>query len=495
MNSSRVALKYLLPDMSLPQALVDVSVSGITLDSRNVAVGDLFLALQGTREHGVRYLDQVLRAGAGAVLVEQADGLPAALPENVLVVDALTARASEIAARFYGLPGQELHTIGVTGTNGKTTCTQLLARLYHALGERAAVMGTMGYGVIGKPLRDTGMTTPDAVSFQRILRELRDQHARHLAVEISSHALAQSRVAAVPVQTAVFTNLTRDHLDFHQTMEAYGAAKQALFAQPGIKRGIINIDDAFGRELLKNLSGVALISYGLAPDAEVQASEIRYQTQGLQARVSTPWGAGELRSQLVGEFNLNNLLAVVAAACAEGYSLEEVLAAVPTLRPVCGRMELLGADRDVQVVVDYAHTPDALRALLQAARAHCGGQLWCVFGCGGDRDKGKRAEMAKVAEALADRCVVTSDNPRTEQPEQIIQDVMAGFADHAPVIQQADRKAAIALAVAQAQKGDWVLVAGKGHEDYQIIGTRKLPFSDQDEARKALALRAGGAAC
>ncbi|AFV00686.1 UDP-N-acetylmuramoyl-L-alanyl-D-glutamate--2,6-diaminopimelate ligase [Simiduia agarivorans] len=494
MTTPSVALKHLLPECALAPSLAEISVTGVTLDSREVNSGYVFLAMQGTREHGIRYLDQVLQAGAVAVLVEQADDLPAALPENAVVIDALSAKASEIAARFYGLPGQELHTIGVTGTNGKTTCTQLLARLYHALGERAAVMGTMGYGLIGKPLRDTGMTTPDAVSFQRILRDLRNQHARHLAVEISSHALAQNRVAAVPVQTAVFTNLTRDHLDFHQTMEAYGAAKRALFSQLGIKRGIINIDDTFGREMSSALPGLTVITYGLAPDAQVRASEIRYETRGLQARVDTPWGAGELRSQLVGEFNLHNLLAVVATACAEGYSLQEVLAAVPTLRPVCGRMELLGADQSVQVVVDYAHTPDALRALLAAARAHCAGKLWCVFGCGGDRDKGKRADMARIAEAMADQCVVTSDNPRTENPELIIQDVMAGFNEPDRVIQQVDRKAAIATAVAQAQAGDWVLVAGKGHEDYQIIGTRKLPFSDQEEARKALALRVGGAA-
>lgn len=492
--TSSVQLKHLLPGVPLAQSLADLVVTGIALDSRKVRAGDVFLAVQGTREHGVRYLDQVLQSGAVAVLIEQAEGLPRDLPDNAVIVESLSAKASEIAARFYGQPGQELHTIGVTGTNGKTTCTQLLARLYHALGERAAVMGTMGYGMIGKPLADTGMTTPDAVSFQQILRELRCQHARHLAVEISSHALAQCRVAAVPVQTAVFTNLTRDHLDFHQTMEAYGAAKRLLFSQPGVKHGIINIDDGFGREMAATLQGLVVITYGLAPDAQVRASAIRYETHGLQARVDTPWGAGELRSQLVGEFNLHNLLAVVATACAEGYSLEEVLAAVPTLRPVSGRMELLGAGQDVQVVVDYAHTPDALRALLVAARAHCTGKLWCVFGCGGDRDKGKRADMARIAEAMADHCVVTSDNPRTENPELIIQDVMAGFNEPARVIRQADRKAAIAAAVAQAQAGDWVLVAGKGHEDYQIIGTRKHPFSDQEEARKALALRAGGAA-
>lgn len=487
-----LTLHQLLPEIALSSTQAGIEIFGLSLDSRQVKSGDVFIALLGSRQHGIEYLDQVLKAGAVAVLAESGPTLPSELPDNVIVLPQLSAKVSEIAARFYGLPGQELHSIGVTGTNGKTTCTQLLAQLYHALGERAAVLGTMGYGLIGGPLTDTGMTTPDAVSFQRILRELRDRHARHLAVEISSHALAQQRIAAVPVQTAVFTNLTRDHLDYHQTMAAYGEAKASLFSQLGIERGIVNIDDAFGADLAKQIKHIDLFTYGQSEQADVRAYNICYERNGLRAKLQTPWGRGELRSGLIGSFNLHNLLAVICTACAEGYSLEEVLAATPTLRPVCGRMELVGSNSDIQVVVDYAHTPDALRALLEAARVHCQGKLWCVFGCGGDRDTGKRPAMASIAEQLADRSVVTSDNPRTESPASIIADVMKGFAQPKNVEQIEDRKQAIEFAVERADVGDWVLVAGKGHEDYQIVGHEKRPFSDQEIAAAALAQRAGG---
>ena len=488
-------LKLLLPEIQLPEAAASVVISSVTLDSRMAVSGALFFAVQGGQVNGRAYIAQAFAAGALVALVTAEDDVASCEFENgwIISIPNLSAKISQIAARFYGLPGQELRVIGVTGTNGKTTCTQLLARLYHALGERVAVLGTLGYGAIGSALVDTGMTTPDAVQTQKILRDLRQRHVRHLAMEVSSHALVQQRVAAVPMQTAVFTNLTRDHLDFHGDMDSYGQAKLGLFRQLGIERGIINLDDPFAATIQAQIVETPLITYGVEnARADVNATQVVYHDLGIQALVSTPWGKGELRSHLLGAFNLSNLLAVVAAACAEGFSLGEVLAAVATLAPVPGRMQRIEVKSDVQVIVDYAHTPDALRAVLSAARLHCHGHLWSVFGCGGDRDSGKRPEMASISAALADSTLVTSDNPRTEDPEKIVAEIVTGFSAENRYSVEVDRKRAIAHVIANARAGDVIVLAGKGHEDYQIIGTTKHPFSDIALARAALIHRAGG---
>ncbi|BFM10837.1 UDP-N-acetylmuramoyl-L-alanyl-D-glutamate--2,6-diaminopimelate ligase [Simiduia litorea] len=490
-------LKILLPEIQLPEAAAELVISSVTLDSRTASAGSLFFAVQGSQANGQAFVAQAFAAGALVALVDVDTEIVTCEFDQgwIIAVPNLATKVSEIAARFYGLPGQELKIIGVTGTNGKTTCSQLLGRLYHALGERVAVLGTLGYGPIGSSLTDTGMTTPDAVQTQKILRDLRQRHVRHLAMEVSSHALVQHRVAAVPMQTAVFTNLTRDHLDFHGDMENYGAAKLSLFRQLGIVRGVINLDDPFAVIIQQHITNIPLITYGIENKAaDVVATEVNFHDAGIQALISTPWGKGELRSHLLGEFNLSNLLAVVATACSEGFTLVEVLAAVATLEPVPGRMQRIDMKSDVQVIVDYAHTPDALRAVLSAARLHCKARLWSVFGCGGDRDSGKRAEMAKISAALADCSVVTSDNPRTEDPQTIIVDIVTGFkpSDTYSVVE--DRKNAIGQAVSQAQDGDVIVIAGKGHEDYQIIGTTKYPFSDIAIARSALEQRVGGGA-
>ncbi|MBB3169108.1 UDP-N-acetylmuramoyl-L-alanyl-D-glutamate--2,6-diaminopimelate ligase [Simiduia aestuariiviva] len=486
-------LRALLPELNLPSAWAGTLISGVSLDSRKVRPGYLFLAVDGLEHKGRDFLPQAFAAGA-VIAITESEQLELALddPQGARIgLPSLKGKLSEIAARFYGLPGQHMNIAGVTGTNGKTTCSQLLAQLYYALGRRSGVLGTLGYGAVAGALIDTGMTTPDAVELQRILREMYDQQVEFVAMEVSSHSLTQGRAAAVPVRTALFTNLTRDHLDYHGTMEAYGAAKLSLFHHLGLMRGVVNLDDPFSAEIVaKAPKNIALFTYGVInADADVHVTKVEYLDTGIQAQLVTPWGRGELRVGLLGEFNLSNLLAVVTAACADGFSLAEVLAAAATFVPVPGRMERIAIDADVQVLVDYAHTPDALRAVLVAARVHCKGALWCVFGCGGDRDAGKRPEMAKVAEQLADRCVVTSDNPRTEAPERIVADIVVGFEQPQNCTQLVDRAAAIAFAVDAAQAGDMIIIAGKGHEDYQIVGVEKRQFSDKLHAQAALQRR------
>lgn len=497
MARTQLPLRLLLPEVSWPAAWADKHIAGLSLDSRQLRPGDLFFAVDGVQHKGRDFLPQAFAAGALLALVE-GDSFELSLEGAagpVVQLPSLKQKMSEVAARFYGMPAQAMHIAGITGTNGKTTCSQLLARLYHALGERSGVLGTLGYGAMGQALTDTGMTTPDAISLQRILRDLYAQQVRYLAMEVSSHSLAQGRVAAVPIRTAIFTNLTRDHLDYHGTMAAYGDAKLQLFKHLGLQQCVVNYDDEFCARIVAAIEKpVALYTYSLAnTKADVYTTQVHYLDTGIQAQLVTPWGRGELRVGLLGEFNLANLLAVVTAACAEGFTLAEVLAAAATFEPVAGRMERVASATDVQVLVDYAHTPDALRAVLHAARVHCTGELWCVFGCGGDRDKGKRPQMAEVAEQLADVCVVTSDNPRTESPEKILDDIMVGFQAPEKVFKISDRARAIQQVVHQANAGDLIVIAGKGHEDYQIIGTQKIDFCDKTHAQIALARRAEAA--
>lgn len=499
-----IPLAELLPDSVLPGNVTDdgigtIAISGLTLDSRAVQPGHLFCAVPGGEHDGRCFMAQAEAAGCAAIAAEDRDydraagGQRPAVP--VIRVPDLAARLSAIGHRFYGEPSAALAVTGITGTNGKTTCSHLLAQVFDATGHKAAVIGTLGYGLVaGNGLEDTGMTTPDALATQRLLAELRDRGAGHVAMEVSSHSLDQQRVAAVHFNTAVFTNLSRDHLDYHGDEESYGAAKARLFALPGLESAVINSDEVFGRSLLAGLPArVKAISYGLDSNADVTAEGIRFQDDGIRARVLTPWGEGDLDTGLLGEYNLLNLLAVIAAACAQGLDLEPVLAAMPTLKPVPGRLEVVAASTESRarprVVVDYAHTPDALDKTLAALRRHCAGRLWCVFGCGGDRDPGKRPLMGAVAESGADEVILTSDNPRREDPEAILRAIAAGMDNPGAVI--ADRRLAIREAIAGAGREDIVLIAGKGHEQYQLVGGDRLPFSDITEARLALAAIGG----
>ena len=511
-----MTLATLVADFADMGSYPDVAIKGICLDSRQVQPGDLFIAIKGADADGTAFIPQAVERGAVAVLVEK-DRHVAKLVEDlidsscvsvpVIAIADLTGYVSDIAGIFYGQPSRALHIVGITGTNGKTTCSRLLAELLEALPDSAqrghgAFIGTMGYGMVRDTgyhalhdtagvevayagITDTGLTTPDAVAMQRILAELSSKGASNVAVEVSSHSLVQGRVAAVQINTGIFTNLSRDHLDYHGDLDAYAAAKARLFAMQSMENAVINIDDAVGRSILSALNPqIKAISYSLEDNqADIYCSTIGLSPEGLRASVVTPWGCGEISSSMLGKFNLYNLLAVIGATAIEGVDIDDIFSLIPNLRAVPGRMELV-ANTEPAVVVDYAHTPDALEKALQALRVHCSGKLWVVFGCGGDRDVGKRAEMGSIAQRCADYVVVTSDNPRSESPVQIIQHILQGISGDAVV--ESDRRAAIRHAIFTADKNDVVLIAGKGHEDYQILGAQRLPFSDQAEARLAL---------
>lgn len=503
-----MTLAELLADAALPAAAARLPVSGLALDSRSVQPGDLFFALRGERHDGRDFIARAAAAGAVAVLVD-ADAPVGGAPIPVVARPGLAGHLSAIAGRFHGDPSRALTVTGVTGTNGKTTCSLLLAQLFTALEAPAGVIGTLGAGLADGDLQATGFTTPDALATQRLLAGLRDAGARRVVMEVSSHSLAQQRVAAVRFHTALFTNLSRDHLDFHPDMAAYRDAKAGLFRQPELEVAVINLDDPAGRDIAAQTTARRCHGYVLERDAALRDAALRdtaltnaalrvvhaeFGPWGTRARIATPWGDGELESPLPGAFNLANLLAVIGAACAQGFALAAVLAAVPRLAGAPGRMQrIAGPVGAPRVVVDYAHSPDALAQALAALRAATAGRLWCVFGCGGDRDRGKRPQMGTVAAAAADRLVLTSDNPRGEDADAILAEIAAGIPgarrDRTEVI--TDRRAAIHQAIAQAAGADTVLIAGKGHERWQEIAGVRWPFDDAEVARAALAARGG----
>ena len=498
-------LADLLAGIAAPDAARDTVIQGLTLDSRQVRPGDAFVALRGSTTHGITFAPAALALGASVILAEapapvardraeaRDEGRQAGAAQTATIwIEGLRAQVGEIASRFFGRPSEALRVIGVTGTNGKTSIVQLLAAALDGLGSRAATIGTLGAGLVGAV--DAGeRTTPDAISVHALLAQFRDAGARSVAMEVSSHALDQGRVNAVAFALAVFTNLTRDHLDYHGDMAAYGAAKARLFAWPGLHAAVINVDDAFGRELAATLpAGVRRLRYAVeADDAEIRASNVRTGGEGLRFVLTTPWGDGEVASPLLGRFNIDNLLAVAACLGAMGYAFEQIHDALERLRPVAGRMNRIGGERGLPlVVVDYSHTPDALEQALKSLRAHCSGRLICVFGAGGDRDRGKRPQMGAIAESLADRIIVTDDNPRGEDGDVIVAQIVAGLARPIDATVQRDRARAIGLALREAASGDVVLIAGKGHEPYQEIAGIKHPFDDLAVARQALEARA-----
>lgn len=477
--------------MPLNQLLVQASsavlIRELTLDSRKVRPGDLFLAVPGLAQDGRAHIVDAITRGASAVAYE-AEGadVVSAKGAELVPIKGLIGQLSAIAGRFYGEPSRAMRLVGVTGTNGKTSVSQLVAQALDLLGERCGIVGTLGTGFY-EALQSGRHTTPDPIAVQASLAELKKAGARALAMEVSSHGLDQGRVAALDFDVAVFTNLSRDHLDYHGSMEAYGAAKAKLFAWPDLKCRVINLDDDFGRQLATGSRDSRLIGYSLEDaSAYLFCREASFGDHGVQARLVTPQGEGLLRSLLLGRFNLSNLLAVVGALLGLGYPLDEILSVVPRLQGPVGRMQRFGGERLPLVVVDYAHTPDALEKVLEALRPHVTGRLLCLFGCGGDRDRGKRPLMAAVAERLADAVLVTDDNPRTEDPAQIIADIRAGFAKPDGAVFVHGRADAIAQLIGQSQIGDVVVLAGKGHEDYQEIAGVRHPFSDLDETAKAL---------
>ena len=473
-----------------------VPVTRITSDSRRVRPGDAFAAYRGTRQDGRAFIADAIDRGAGAILwdvqgfIWNRDWKVPHLP-----VDNLKSRLGSIADLVYGHPSRELWMVGVTGTNGKTSCAHWIAAGLDAAGRRAAVLGTLGNGLWGG-LDPATHTTPDAAELHERLREFRRKGAVAVAMEVSSHGLDQGRVNGVAFDIALFTNLSRDHLDYHETMAAYGAAKARLFAWPGLRVGVINADDPFGQSLidLARGKGRKTLSYGFGA-ADIVAAQLTATASGLAFAVETPWGKGEIYSRLVGAFNAANLLGVLGTLLVSGVALETALGILAGVEAPPGRMQRLGGDGAPLVVIDYAHTPDALDKVLTSLRpaVGAGGELVCVFGCGGDRDRGKRPEMGRVAARLANRVIVTSDNSRGEDPGAIISDIVHGVRDtgNRRYAVELDRASAIATAIGEAGVGDVVLLAGKGHEPYQERAGVREPFLDADHAARALASRGG----
>nr|WP_230976341.1 UDP-N-acetylmuramoyl-L-alanyl-D-glutamate--2,6-diaminopimelate ligase [Pseudothauera nasutitermitis] len=474
-----------------------VAPTGITADSRRVTPGEVFAAWPGFRADGRRHVADAVARGAAAVLWDDGDG--AQLPDPgvpALAVGGLRALAGPIASELFGRPSERLWMAGVTGTNGKTTVSQWLAQAMGALGERCGIIGTLGCGFPGE-LADSPNTTPDAIEIQRLLAGFLHAGASAAAMEVSSIGLDQGRVNGVHFDVAMFTNLSRDHLDYHGTMEAYGATKTRLFDWPGLGCAVVNLDDVYGLGLARQLvaRGLPVIAYTrVATNADAVPGARVLIGEGLQAasgglRFALEWNgrAHDLQVRMVAPFNVSNLLAVAGALLGRGLPVDEVVGAVARLTPPEGRMQLVGGVAEPLVVIDYAHTPDALAKVLEAVRATAesrGGKVVCVFGCGGDRDAGKRPLMGEVAERLADRVVITSDNPRGEDPQRIIDEIAEAAGPRAE--HEADRARAIGMAVADAGADDVVVVAGKGHEPYQEIQGRRLPFSDLEQARLAL---------
>ncbi len=467
--------------------LGDVQVTGMTLDSRKAQAGDVFFALAGTQQHGIAHLDQALAAGAAVVAWEQAEGIDAArIAEQCraagavsLPLTALGACVSAIAARFYGEPAQAMRMIGVTGTDGKTSVAHYAVQLLEALEGNAAVLGTVGWGRLGALAASTH-TTADAVTLQQSLATLHAQGVRSVVMEVSSHALAQHRVDAVPFDTAILTYVGRDHLDYHGTLEAYHAAKRRLFAWPSLRRQVLNLDDAVGADLAAKASqSIEVVSYGEQASADLQIIDLQARPDGLTFVLHRQAQNHTVQLPLFGRFNAMNATAALGAVLDE-QPIENALQALSRLQPVPGRMERFVTAAGPLAVIDYAHTAGALEAVLSALREHTRGRLWCVFGCGGERDPGKRPMMGAVASRFADVVVLTSDNPRGECPEDIIADIQTGCAEATDCRVIEERGAAIERALSSAAADDVVLIAGKGHECEQIIAGVAHPFSDRE---------------
>ncbi len=510
-----------------------VKVKRIVVDSRQVEPGDVFAAYPGERLDGRKFIAQAVSAGAGAVLWER-EGFEWNSGWRVpnLPIEGLRDRVGAIASQVYGEPSRQLWMIGITGTNGKTSCCHWMAQCLTALGRKTALVGTLGNGFAGA-LTPAANTTPDAVNLHGLLRDYLDDGAECVAMEVSSHGLAQGRVNGVHFDVALLTNLSRDHLDYHGDMASYAAAKAILFTWPALKYAVLNMDDPFGVELAGKLgcSGVQTVGYSLEasldhsqrpsplpllplgegwdegsppegrphlnplPPAGEEANvkgaclylrNLVTDEQGIRFEAVTPWGKAKVSSRLLGKFNASNLLAVLAALLVSGVELADAVRELERVEPVAGRLQRLGGNGKPLVVVDYAHTPDALEQVLGALREIMGseGRLVCVFGCGGERDRGKRPQMGEVASRMADSVIVTSDNPRGEEAMDIIADIVAGMGANYHVDE--DRAAAIDAAIRGARPGDVVLIAGKGHEDYQEIKGVKLPFADAEVASRVL---------
>ncbi|VVC76348.1 UDP-N-acetylmuramoyl-L-alanyl-D-glutamate--2, 6-diaminopimelate ligase [Aquicella siphonis] len=490
-------LSQLLQDCYLLPVEADREISGLTLDSRQVKSQGLFLAVKGAQLDGRDYVRDAVSRGAAAILADaDEEDLPVAWQADIpfIPVFQLRKQLGGLAARFYQYPAEKMRMIGVTGTSGKTSCTHFIAQSLQSLDISCGIIGTLGCGFYGA-LGTAGLTTPDAVTLQATLAQFSDCHAHAIAMEVSSHSIDQERIRPVAFDLGIFTNLSQDHLDYHGDMETYAAVKRRFLADRSTKHLIISADDAYGRAWINELaSQKPVVAYGLrrhlsipADIPFVYAARADLTPEGIRAEVRTPWGEGELLLPLMGQFNLSNALAVLASLCVYGISLEQTLACLSRLQTVPGRMQTLGGPGQPRIIVDYAHKPDALEKVLQALRAHTEGKLWCVFGCGGERDRGKRPLMAKIAEEWADQVIVTNDNPRHENPGEIVAEIMRGFLHPERVFIEMDRSKAIQNSIQWATAKDCVLIAGKGAERYQQIGDEKIPFDDVEQVKACLA--------
>lgn len=488
-------LSELIKDLPVRVAQGDIKglkVAGIAYDSRKVEPGFLFVCIEGFKTDGHDYVDSAVKNGARAVIATKAvavpEGVPLLISENTRVTLAL------LSAAFYGFPSRSLTMIGVTGTNGKTTTTHLIEEILKENGKKVGLIGTIKNKIGDEELPVTN-TTPESLDLQRLLADMRDAGVNHVVMEVSSHALELDRVAGVEYDLAIFTNITQDHLDFHENMENYLAAKTKLFTALGKntgkerpKYGIINVDDPQADKIIVQTTGKVL-TYGIHKEADVRAGSIDLRAEGVSFEAATPQGNLPLALHITGLFNVANSLAAVAAAVALGLPLASVRCALERIPGVAGRLEKVDAGQDFAVLVDYAHTPDSLENILKAAREFTRGRIIMVFGCGGDRDRTKRPIMGAVSARLSDYTVLTSDNPRSEEPQAILNDIEAGVSpligkDKYTVI--ADRRDAIGIALKMAKPQDTVLIAGKGHETYQIVGDKVLPFDDRESARELL---------
>ncbi len=474
----------------------DVEINHLQVDSRQVEQGDLFIAIHGEAANGLDYIDTAIEAGAAAVLWEaKTNAIPCAWSKNnkqsrripLIAISDLKPKLGELASLFYGYPSKVLNLVAVTGTNGKTSCINFIAQAL-AKEKSCGLIGTLGVGVYPDIISGIN-TTPDVVTLHKTLADFVEQSVNCGAVEVSSHALAQGRVDQVLFNVAIFTNLTQDHLDYHGTMENYLKEKIKLFQLPYLKTAIVNVNDHYGQEIVKSTVVENIITYGIdrtinAPD--IYATDIQYSENKTKFNLNTPQGVVAVISSLLGDFNISNVLAVSAYLQLQGYSLQKISEKISKLKPVAGRMQKINKADSPLVIVDYAHTPDALKQVLQTLSIQFKGNLTCVFGCGGERDKDKRFQMGKIADMYADTIVLTNDNPRSESAEQIIQQIHQGVNDNEKVIIEFDRKKAIKLAIKNTDVTGCVLVAGKGHENYQMIADQKFEFNDMNVVEEIL---------
>ncbi|MCW8854471.1 MAG: UDP-N-acetylmuramoyl-L-alanyl-D-glutamate--2,6-diaminopimelate ligase [Gammaproteobacteria bacterium] len=499
-NNQGIKLNNLLADYVSINCLPDILITGIQLDSRKIRSGNIFVALAGENTHALSYAQDAIANGAVAILCDRKfdqdcqQMLTRLLTQVICVpINDLEAQLGEIASRFYGHPSSDMFVVGVTGTDGKTSVSNFIAQALDDVNDRCAIIGTIGNGLLGE-LTESTHTTPDVLRVHELLSEYKSRSVTQAAMEVSSHGLDQGRVDAVKFNVAVLTNLGRDHLDYHGDLESYRNAKKKLFSIEGLSAAVINLDDEFGCQLAKDLQN-KLDVWGYSVESSNQdidlnnilrVTDIKTTSHGLKIHIESSYGSAEIQSDLLGEFNVSNILATLAVLLIKGISFDDAIQRLHRLKTVPGRVETVRLEGKPLVVIDYAHTPQALASVLKTLRAICTARLYCVFGCGGDRDKGKRPLMAQAAEQYADNIILTDDNPRTENSEDIIEQIRSGFADLSNVLVIQDRASAISHAINSAGSDDVILIAGKGHENYQLIGNERFPFSDIQAARNSM---------